>query len=225
MKTYSAKPLEIERKWYILDAEGQKLGRLAALAANLLRGKHKPQYTPHVDTGDFVIVINAEKIEVSGNKETDKKYYRHSGYPGGLKTISFKALMEKEREFWEQYVIPEIPPPMDGKEVTGKALNAIYSETVYDSIPIKATTAISNFIALQSQIKALEDERDMWKHEIQKDMGEHESAYCGHWNISWKSQTRMTFDYKAFIADNDDLDLDDYFTTTKYRKFEIKEAK
>ncbi len=96
MKTYSAKPLEVERKWYIIDAEGQKLGRLAATAANLLRGKHKPQYTPHVDTGDFVIVINAEKITVSGNKETDKKYYHHTGYPGGLKTISFKALMEKD---------------------------------------------------------------------------------------------------------------------------------
>ena len=96
MKTYSAKPLEVERKWYIIDAEGKTLGRLAVLIANLLRGKHKPQYTPHVDTGDFVIVINAEKIKVTGKKETDKKYYHHTGFPGGLKVASFKELMEKD---------------------------------------------------------------------------------------------------------------------------------
>ncbi len=95
MKTYSAKPLEVERKWYLIDAEGKTLGRLASLVANILRGKHKPQYTPHIDTGDFVIIINAEKIKVTGNKETDKKYYRHSGYPGGLKVTSFKEMMEK----------------------------------------------------------------------------------------------------------------------------------
>ena len=96
MKTYSAKPLEVERKWYLLDAEGQTLGRLAVLAANLLRGKHKPQYTPNVDTGDFVIIINADKITVSGKKETDKIYYHHTGYPGGLKSASFRELMEKD---------------------------------------------------------------------------------------------------------------------------------
>ncbi len=95
MKTYSAKPLEVERKWYVIDAEGKTLGRLATLAANMLRGKHKPQYTSHVDTGDFIIVINAEKIVVTGKKETDKIYYSHTGYPGGLKATSFKALMEK----------------------------------------------------------------------------------------------------------------------------------
>ncbi len=95
MKTYSAKPLEVERKWWVIDAEGQTLGRLATTVANLLRGKNKPQYTPHVDTGDFVIVINSSKVTVSGNKETDKKYYRHSGYPGGLKVETFKSLMEK----------------------------------------------------------------------------------------------------------------------------------
>lgn len=95
MKTYSAKPLEVERKWWVVDAEGQTLGRLASTVANILRGKNKPQYTPHVDTGDFVIVINSSKVVVSGNKETDKKYYRHSGYPGGLKVETFKSLMEK----------------------------------------------------------------------------------------------------------------------------------
>lgn len=96
MKTYSAKPLEVERKWYLIDAEGKTLGRLASLVANILRGKHKPQYTPHIDTGDFVIIINAEKIQVTGKKETDKKYYRHTGFPGGLKVTSFKELMEKD---------------------------------------------------------------------------------------------------------------------------------
>jgi len=95
MKTYSAKPLEVEKKWWVIDAEGQTLGRLASTVANILRGKNKPQYTPHVDTGDFVIVINSSKVIVSGNKETDKKYYRHSGYPGGLKIETFKSLMEK----------------------------------------------------------------------------------------------------------------------------------
>lgn len=96
MKTYSAKPLEVERKWYVIDAEGKTLGRLAVLAANLLRGKHKPEYTPNVDTGDFVIIINAAKITVSGKKETDKMYYHHTGYPGGLKSASFKDLMKKD---------------------------------------------------------------------------------------------------------------------------------
>ena len=95
MKTYSAKPLEVERKWYVIDAEGKTLGRLAALAANMLIGKHKPQYTPHVDTGDFIVVINAEKVVVTGKKETDKMYYSHTGYPGGLKVTSFKDLVAK----------------------------------------------------------------------------------------------------------------------------------
>lgn len=95
MKTYSAKPREVEAKWYIIDAEGQTLGRLASLVANILRGKHKPEYTPHIDTGDFVIVINAEKIKVSGKKETQKIYHHHTGFPGGLRAISFKDLMIK----------------------------------------------------------------------------------------------------------------------------------
>ena len=95
MKTYSAKPLEVERKWYLIDADGEILGRLATKIADILRGKNKPEYTSHVDTGDFVIVINAEKIRVTGKKETDKKYYRHSGFPGGLKITSFRELMEK----------------------------------------------------------------------------------------------------------------------------------
>ncbi|BAB03887.1 50S ribosomal protein L13 [Halalkalibacterium halodurans] len=83
--TYMAKPNEVERKWYVVDAEGQTLGRLASEVASILRGKHKPTYTPHVDTGDHVIIINAEKIHLTGNKLQDKIYYRHSGHPGGLK--------------------------------------------------------------------------------------------------------------------------------------------
>lgn len=98
MKTFSAKPLEVERKWYVVDADGATLGRLAVEVANILRGKNKPQYTPNVDTGDFVVVINAEKITVSGKKETDKLYRSHSGYPGGFKEISFKAMMERVPE-------------------------------------------------------------------------------------------------------------------------------
>lgn len=96
MKTYSAKPLEVERKWYLIDAEDEILGRLAVRIANILRGKNKPEYTPNVDTGDFVIVINAEKVRVTGNKETDKIYYHHTKYPGGLKSASFKELQEKD---------------------------------------------------------------------------------------------------------------------------------
>ena len=84
-KTWNAKPGEIERRWYLVDAEGKTLGRLATQIADTLRGKTKPEYTPHVDTGDFVVVVNAEKIAVTGNKLEDKMYYRHSGYPGGLR--------------------------------------------------------------------------------------------------------------------------------------------
>lgn len=97
MKTYSAKPLEIEREWWVVDAEDQTLGRLATEIANLLRGKHKPQFTPHIDTGDFVIVINAEKIRVSGKKMHQKKYYDHSLYPGGLRTRTFREIQESAR--------------------------------------------------------------------------------------------------------------------------------
>ncbi|HSA07573.1 MAG TPA: 50S ribosomal protein L13 [Candidatus Gastranaerophilales bacterium] len=94
-KTYSAKPREVEQKWYIIDAADKELGRLASLTANILRGKHKPEYTPHIDTGDFVIIINAEKVKVTGKKQTDKIYYSHSGYPGGLKSISFRDMIQK----------------------------------------------------------------------------------------------------------------------------------
>ena len=96
MKSYIAKPQEVERKWYVLDAEGKTLGRLATEAASILRGKRKPIYTPHVDTGDYVIVINAEKIEVTGKKRKEKIYKRHTGYPGGLREITFEKLQAKK---------------------------------------------------------------------------------------------------------------------------------
>ena len=95
MKTYSAKPGEIQRDWVLVDAEGKTLGRLATQIADTLRGKQKPQYTPHVDTGDFVIVVNAEKIQVTGNKLDQKRYYRHSGYPGGLRSRTLREQLER----------------------------------------------------------------------------------------------------------------------------------
>jgi large subunit ribosomal protein L13 len=94
MKTYTAKPGEVTRDWYLVDADGLTLGRLATLIADTLRGKRKPQYTPHVDTGDFVVVVNAEKIHVTGNK-LDQKIYRHSGYPGGLKERTLREQLER----------------------------------------------------------------------------------------------------------------------------------
>jgi large subunit ribosomal protein L13 len=95
MKTYSAKPGEITREWYLVDAEGKTLGRLATQIADTLRGKRKPQYTPHIDTGDFVIVVNAEKIHVTGNKLDQKRYYRHSGYPGGLRSRTLREQLDR----------------------------------------------------------------------------------------------------------------------------------
>lgn len=95
MKTYSAKPADIEREWWVVDAEGQTLGRLASRIAPILRGKHKPIYTPHVDVGDYVIVVNAAKINVTGDKLDSKMYYRHSGYPGGLKERPLREQLEK----------------------------------------------------------------------------------------------------------------------------------
>jgi len=97
-KTYSAKPEEIERNWYVVDAEGKTLGRLATEIAKILRGKHKPIYTPHVDTGDFVIVINADKVRVTGKRLDQKIYYRHSGYIGGLKAVPLRRMLETHPE-------------------------------------------------------------------------------------------------------------------------------
>ncbi len=98
MKTYSAKPQEVDQSWLLVDAEGLTLGRMAQAIATRLRGKHKPEYTAHVDTGDFVVVINADKVKVTGNKAKGKIYYSHSGFPGGLKSMSFEKLQAREPE-------------------------------------------------------------------------------------------------------------------------------
>jgi large subunit ribosomal protein L13 len=98
MKTYSAKPAEVQHNWYVVDATNKPLGRLSTEIAHRLRGKHKPQYTPHIDTGDYIVVINAGKVRVTGNKLTDKIYYHHTGYIGNLKSISFEKLRQKAPE-------------------------------------------------------------------------------------------------------------------------------
>jgi large subunit ribosomal protein L13 len=96
MKSYMARPLEIERRWHLIDAEGKTLGRLASEIARLLRGKNRPQYTPHVDVGDFVVVVNAEKIAVTGKKAEQKVYRRYTGYPGGLRELSYEDMAERK---------------------------------------------------------------------------------------------------------------------------------
>ena len=98
MKTFVAKPETVKRDWYVVDAEGKTLGRLATEIARRLRGKHKPEFTPHVDCGDYIIVINAEKVQVTGKKASDKIYYSHSGFPGGIKSISFEKLIDRKPE-------------------------------------------------------------------------------------------------------------------------------
>jgi large subunit ribosomal protein L13 len=98
LKTYIAKPLEVERQWFVIDATDQVLGRLASEVAAILRGKHKPTYTPNVDTGDFVIIINAEKVRLTGNKLSQKKMRHHSGYPGGLKEMDYRTVLQRKPE-------------------------------------------------------------------------------------------------------------------------------
>ena len=98
MKTYTAKPESVQRDWFVVDATGKTLGRLATELARRLRGKHKAEYTPHVDTGDYIIVLNAEKVAVTGNKRTDKVYYRHTGYVGGIKQATFEEMIARHPE-------------------------------------------------------------------------------------------------------------------------------
>ncbi|MCH2353899.1 MAG: 50S ribosomal protein L13 [Pseudomonadales bacterium] len=121
MKTVSVRQQDVAHDWYVVDATGQTLGRLATEIAHRLRGKHKAEYTPHVDTGDYVIVVNAEKVFVSGNKETKKIYYRHSGYPGGIKSTSLKRLREaKPEELLEKAVKGMLPRNPLGRAVFRK---------------------------------------------------------------------------------------------------------
>ncbi len=118
MKTFSAKSETVKRDWYIVDADGKTLGRLATEIARRLRGKHKPVYTPHVDTGDYIVVVNAEKIHVTGNKAKDKMYYSHTGYVGGIKSISFEKLINKKPEM----VIERAVKGMLPKNPLGRAM-------------------------------------------------------------------------------------------------------
>ena len=121
MKTFVAKPESVKRDWYVVDAEGKTLGRIATEIARRLRGKHKAEYTPHVDTGDYIIVINAEKVTVTGNKTTDKEYYAHSGFPGGLKSITFDKLQAKKPEMIiEKAVKGMLPKGPLGREMYRK---------------------------------------------------------------------------------------------------------
>lgn len=110
MKTYSAKPADIKRDWFVIDADGKTLGRLATKIATMLMGKHKPMYTPHMDTGDAIVVINAEKIGVTGSKEESKLYHRHTQYPGGLKTESLREVREKHPERILQKAVQRMLP-------------------------------------------------------------------------------------------------------------------
>jgi large subunit ribosomal protein L13 len=110
MRTHSTKASDIERKWWIIDASGKKLGRLATEAAVLLKGKHKPMYTPHLDVGDFVVVVNAAKIEVTGKKLSDKMYYRHSNYPGGFKSINLEKLLQTHPTRAIEYAVKGMLP-------------------------------------------------------------------------------------------------------------------
>ena len=110
MKTYSAKPETVKRGWYVVDATDKTLGRMATEIANRLRGKHKPEFTSHVDTGDYIVVVNAEKVKVTGNKTTDKMYHRHTGYPGGLKSVSFEKLQELAPERIIQQAVKGMMP-------------------------------------------------------------------------------------------------------------------
>lgn len=118
MKTFSAKPAEVKRDWYVIDAKGKTLGRMATEIARRLRGKHKPEYTPHVDTGDYIVVVNAEKVHVTGKKATDKIYYRHSGFPGGIKSLTFEKLIEKAPERVIQLAVKGMLP----KNPLGRAM-------------------------------------------------------------------------------------------------------
>ena len=121
MKTYTAKPADIKRDWYVVDASGKALGRLATEIARRLRGKHKAEYTPHMDTGDYIVVINAKDVKVSGNKTKDKMYYHHTGFPGGIKSISFeKQIAKKPEKVIETAVKGMLPKGPLGREMYRK---------------------------------------------------------------------------------------------------------
>ncbi len=130
MKTYSAKPETVKRDWFVVDAEGKTLGRLATEIALRLRGKHKPEFTPHVDTGDYIVVVNAEKVRVTGRKSTDKMYHRHTGYIGGLKSVSFDKLIGQKPELVIELAVKGMLP----KNALGRAMYSklkVYAGSVH----------------------------------------------------------------------------------------------
>ena len=131
MNTYMANAQTVERKWYVVDAEGMVLGRLASQVANILRGKHKPIYTPHVDTGDYVIILNADKVVLTGKKLDQKVYYHHSGYTGGLKETSYRHLMEEKPEFAvKRAIIGMLPKGPLGRKMAKKL--KVYTGTEHE---------------------------------------------------------------------------------------------
>ncbi|MBF6044990.1 50S ribosomal protein L13 [Streptomyces sp. NRRL B-1677] len=130
MRTFSPKPGDVQRQWHIIDAQDVVLGRLASQAANLLRGKHKPVYAPHMDMGDFVIIINADKVHLSGNKKTQKMAYRHSGFPGGLRSVRYDELLDKNPEkAVEKAIKGMVPKNSLGRQMLSKL--KVYSGPVH----------------------------------------------------------------------------------------------
>ena len=144
MKTFSAKPEDVTRDWFVVDATGKTLGRLATEIARRLRGKHKPEYTPHVDTGDYIVVVNAEKIRVTGNKLKDKMYYRYTGYIGNLKSMSLEKLMEETPERALQYAVKGMMPRNSlGRKMFSKLrvfAGPEHSHEAQQPIPLDITT-------------------------------------------------------------------------------------
>ena len=131
MKTYMAKAEDVQRKWYVVDAEGIALGRLASQVASILRGKNKPVFTPHVDTGDYVIILNADKVILTGNKLDQKVYYSHSGYPGGLKETVYRRLMSEKPEFAVKHaVVGMLPKGPLGRQMAKKL--KVYTGTEHE---------------------------------------------------------------------------------------------
>ena len=141
MKTYSAKPAEVRRDWYLVDATGKTLGRLSTEIARRLRGKHKPEYTPHVDTGDYIVVVNAEKVRVTGNKLTDKMYHHHTGYIGNLKSIPLEKMLDDTPERVIEYAVKGMLPrgPLGRKMLSKLRVFAgpEHSHTAQQPIPLE----------------------------------------------------------------------------------------
>ncbi|HEY83092.1 MAG TPA: 50S ribosomal protein L13 [Dehalococcoidia bacterium] len=141
MKTYSTKPADIKREWHVIDASGQTLGKLATQVARLLTGKHKPIFSPNLDTGDFVIVINAEKVRVTGNKLKQKLYYRHSGYPGGLKSITLEKMMQTNPARVIEHAVKGMLPHTRLGASMRKKLRVYVGDTHPHLAQIKATSS------------------------------------------------------------------------------------